>query len=89
MSVTRLTSPNFGWAEVIPRLVLQPSAQATKVEHHPIGNGWHGQPNNAGGGEAGVPGSGQSAVPGNGKSGVTANGAVRAFARRSGGVERQ
>jgi dolichol-phosphate mannosyltransferase len=36
ISVTRLTSPNFGWADVIPKRVLQPSGRSPLVET----NGW-------------------------------------------------
>jgi dolichol-phosphate mannosyltransferase len=38
-SVTRLTSPNFGWADVIPQLVLQPSGRRALVEDHTRTNG--------------------------------------------------
>jgi len=74
MSVTRLTSPNFGWAEVIPHLALQPSARAAHVENHAAAVGWPGHPNGARGGEAGVSVNGQSEVPVNGQSEVPVNG---------------
>src|SRR5215218_6542628 len=40
ISVTRLTSPNFGWADVIPQRVLQPSGRRALVEDRTRINGW-------------------------------------------------
>jgi dolichol-phosphate mannosyltransferase len=86
MSVARLTSPSFGWAEVIPYLVPQPAARSALVEDHAAANGWPGQPNGARGGEAGVPRNGQSGVPANEQSGVPANGQSGVPANEQSGV---
>ena len=40
ISVTRLTSPNFGWADVIQQRVLQPSGRRALVEDGTQINGW-------------------------------------------------
>jgi dolichol-phosphate mannosyltransferase len=40
ISVTRLTSPNFGWADVISQRVLQPSDRRALVEDRARTNGW-------------------------------------------------
>ena len=40
ISVTRLTSPNFGWADLIPLRVLHPSARTALVEDRTPTNGW-------------------------------------------------
>jgi dolichol-phosphate mannosyltransferase len=41
MSVSRLTSPNFGWADVIPQRVLQPAALGASEDPS---ERWEGQP---------------------------------------------
>jgi dolichol-phosphate mannosyltransferase len=51
ISVTRLTSPNFGWADVIPQRVLQPSGRTALVEDRTRTNGWAAH---SGGGMIGV-----------------------------------
>jgi dolichol-phosphate mannosyltransferase len=50
ISVTRLTSPNFGWADVIPQRVLEPSARLALVET----NGWTAHSGGAMNGESSV-----------------------------------
>src|SRR5215213_8899431 len=42
MSVSRLTSPNFGWADVIPERVLQPAALGAGEDRRT--EGWEGKP---------------------------------------------
>jgi dolichol-phosphate mannosyltransferase len=52
MSVSRLTSPNFGWADVIPERVLQPAALGASED--PRSGGWGGQSADAINGSAAV-----------------------------------
>jgi dolichol-phosphate mannosyltransferase len=52
MSVPRLTSPNFGWADVIPERVLQPAALGASED--PRSGGWGGQSADAINGSAAV-----------------------------------
>jgi dolichol-phosphate mannosyltransferase len=52
MSVSRLTSPNFGWADVIPDRVLQPAALGASED--PRSGGWGGQSADAINGSAAV-----------------------------------
>src|SRR5215211_2494916 len=54
-SVTRLISPNFGWADVIPQRVLQPSDRSALVEYHALTNGWAAHSGGGMNGESGVP----------------------------------
>jgi hypothetical protein len=52
ISVTRLISPNFGWADVIPQRVMQPATNGSSVDNRiPAGagsarstNGRHSEP---------------------------------------------
>jgi dolichol-phosphate mannosyltransferase len=65
ISVTRLTSPNFGWADVIPQRVRQPSARSALVEDRTRTNGWNGHSSGRNG-EAGGLADVDAAMAGNG-----------------------
>ena len=43
ISVSKLISPNFGWADVIPQRVLQPAAQGVLSEDGTQSGSEHGQ----------------------------------------------
>ena len=66
ISATRLVSPNFGWADVIPQLVLQPSAPRALVE---AGGAAAGSPAHSAGGT-----NGKSRVPADIENGASRNG---------------
>jgi dolichol-phosphate mannosyltransferase len=62
ISVTRLISPNFGWADVIPERVFQPSGGAALIKHRaPVGFGTA-QSNAATNGRTRVPGEVEAGV---------------------------
>ena len=66
ISVTQLTSPNFGWADIIPQRVLQPSGRGSLVEDGTRTNGWATDSGGSMNGEASALSDVDATVAGNG-----------------------
>jgi putative flippase GtrA len=88
ISVTRLISPNFGWADVIPQRLMQPAANGLSVDNRIPAEARPAQSTNGRHGEPEVDASGQSAKDhstngraanghSNGESAVSVDGAVK------------